>query len=101
MVDKSPKPWLQQDGESVKAYKGFTLYRDQGIGRSRERAYEMYAGLGPNTRKNGDLPPYFGKWSKMWNWLERARAYDVYMMELQREAEERAVEDSSCSSSSA
>jgi hypothetical protein len=62
------KPWDRQPGESAKAYRAFTLYRDK----QADRTFESVAGLlqcsGTNIRR----------WAKRWNWADRVRAHDIH-----------------------
>lgn len=84
------QPWERQDGESVKAYKAFCIYRDMGQDRTIRRAHEVYADLDENTIR--EAPPYFLKWSRKFKWVHRVGQYEDHMERIAREAEERAVE---------
>ena len=47
----------RQDGESSKAYSAFCVYRDLGVGRSLQKASELYYGHPSSVRQ-------FQRWSK-------------------------------------
>jgi hypothetical protein len=70
------KPWDRQPGESAKAYRAFTLYRDK----QADRTFESVAGVlrcsGTNIRR----------WAKRWNWTDRVRACDIHLDRIDLEA---------------
>jgi hypothetical protein len=70
------KPWDRQPGESAKAYRAFTLYRDK----QADRTFESVAGVlrcsGTNIRR----------WAKRWDWTHRVRAYDIHLDRIDLEA---------------
>lgn len=72
--------WEQQPGESAKAFKAFSLYRDMGIERSVRKVAQ---------RLNKSLT-LIGRWSSAHNWPERVRAYD---RDLDRQAHAQAVRE--------
>lgn len=61
------QPWDIQEGESAKAYEAFAVYRDLGAERSIERVAET-------LHKDHT---FLRKWSARYQWVERARAFDV------------------------
>jgi hypothetical protein len=70
------KPWDRRPGESAKAYRAFTLYRDK----LADRTFEFVAGVlhcsGTNIRR----------WAKRWDWSHRARAYDTHLDKIELDA---------------
>lgn len=93
MADESPKPWERQPGESSKAFRAFTIYRDMGPARSVKQAYREYTG---KHDFQGDVGKarYFQKWNIGTGWVKRAEAYDAHIERLTREAEEEALRQS-------
>lgn len=73
MYDRLPE-------ESSKAYDAFVVYRDLGVSRSIEIAWQRY------SKSDKRVPGYFKQWSATYNWVERAAAYDDHI-----EAEARKV----------
>lgn len=69
--------WERQPKESAPAYKAFSIYRDMGA----ERGLRAVA---TQLSKSDTL---IKRWSRTWNWVERARQYDD---SLQREAQAKA-----------
>lgn len=79
------KPWDKIPSESVKAYRGFTIYRDMGLSeRSIEKAYQQYVGR-PGAKAAG----FFTAWSTEFRWRERIDAYDEHQIEQGSAARER------------
>lgn len=80
MANKTAKinAWERQQGESSQAYEAFAAYRDMGAERSITRVVQ-------ELNKSRAL---IGRWSKAWNWVERAREWDN---ELDRRAKAEAV----------
>lgn len=70
--------WEQQPGESAKAFEAFAAYRDMGTERSIRKVAQQ-------LNKSNAL---IARWSKNYEWPDRARAYD---RELDRQAREQAV----------
>ena len=85
--------WEQQEGESNKQYRAFCDYLDMGEGRSLAKLFTEY-----QRRLRGDpsvtLPVKtlrgLEQWSSAHDWVNRVKAYDAYMFELEREARETA-----------
>lgn len=77
-------PWEQQPEETHKSWMAFCTYRDLGFYRSYEKARIK---LGKNQ--------YYLKWLQQWSarfdWVVRARAYDVYLEKKAREAFEESL----------
>lgn len=67
-------PWERQPGEGVKAFEAFNTYMLMGTERSLSKvAYEL--------NKSRTL---MAKWSGLWNWVDRAAAWDVEQEKLAR-----------------
>ena len=66
------KPWdrLQDKNETSKAYAAFCIYRDMGS----ERSYEVVAEHCNKTVS------HINKWGGKYDWVERARHYDDYLL---------------------
>lgn len=60
------KSWERQKGESQRAYEAFAIYRDMGPSRS----------LAKVAKKLGKAISLIERWSRKWNWVERAALYD-------------------------
>lgn len=58
--------WERQQGESPQAFEAFSVYRDLGDERSIRK-------VAAQLNKSATL---IQRWSKAWNWPERAREYD-------------------------
>lgn len=63
--------WERQEKESSKAFQAFCIYRDLGAGRT-------LAAVSEKLRKSYDL---IRRWSKNFNWKERADAWDKFITE--------------------
>lgn len=70
--------WDRQQGESPQAYEAFATYRDMGAERS----------IRAVTQKLLKSYTIIARWSRTWNWVERAREWDN---ELARRAKAEAV----------
>lgn len=67
--------WDRLENETAKAYAAFAVYRDLGPLRSLVRARD----------KLGKRPGYetlLGRWSRRYNWVERAQAWDAHLDEI-------------------
>ena len=60
------QPWERQEGETVKAFEAFCVYRDLGKSRSQEKAAEKLS----KSRQQ------MCKWSMKYNWVERVEAWE-------------------------
>ena len=74
------KPWdqLREPKETEKAFNAFQTYLGLGPSRSIDKAFQAIKG-NDKGRKQGQKTraySYFGQWSKKYNWVERASAYD-------------------------
>lgn len=81
--------WDRIEGvESAKAYAAFVVYRDLGVQRSLQKAWERYT----DGNKKG-MPGYFGEWSRKFNWVARAEAWDAERQAIADEAATQALEE--------
>ena len=87
--------WEHQPGESLRAYAAFAQWRDLGP----LRGLRQVARKGPiGSEADGDHPgiatyKHVAAWSKAWNWVERARAWDAHLDLVSRFEQERARRD--------
>jgi hypothetical protein len=72
-------PWDRLSGESTPAFEAFTLYRDSGLKRS---IAKVATELGKSTK-------LLERWSRHHMWVERVRAYDVHMDQVQVQEQEK------------
>lgn len=70
------QPWERQEGETARAYEGFSEYRDMGAERS----------LAKVGQKLGKSKAQMEKWSKKYSWVARAEAWDIEQDRLIRVA---------------
>jgi len=83
-------PWEKQDGETSKAYAAFCAYRDLGIDRSFSKIIPiLYPDLG--TTKPSSKQRRLSEWSVKYTWVARVEAYDTYLEEKTRRANEAAI----------
>ncbi len=78
------KAWEAKKGESIKAYRAFCVYRDLGPDRSIAKALQISDGAGTAKERRWE------GWSARFDWVARARAYDLHQEHEQRKANERA-----------
>jgi HSP90 family molecular chaperone len=78
----SQKAWLRQANESAKAYEAAREYFELGANRSIEAV----------SQKLSKSIPTLKDWSRKYDWVERAKAYDAYQLELQEKAREKAAQ---------
>lgn len=72
---RQPKPWEQQEGETIRAWVAFRIYRDMG----RDRALSKVAReLGIKHKRN------IAKWSSANHWMERVTAYEGHLDVIRR-----------------
>ena len=76
----SNKPWEPVENESAKNYEAFCIYRDLGTQRSLSK-------VAKKLKKSETL---MGRWSGLYNWVERAAAWDA---EQDRIARQKQIED--------
>lgn len=72
-----PYPWEQQEEETDRAYRAFTVYRDMGIHRSLRKTAQTFYGLpddDPATTQKRQL----AKWSSAHRWVERVSEFDAF-----------------------
>lgn len=79
-LDTAVLPWERQKGESPQAFEAFSIYRDMGAKR----------GLRSVAQQLNKSFTLIGRWSRAWEWVERARAYDN---DLERQEREEAAKD--------
>ncbi len=72
-----PEPWERQKGETSRAYEAFTIYRDLGPDRSQAKTSRK---LGKNSRTIAD-------WSKKYEWVKRAAAWDAEQDRIARQSQ--------------
>ena len=70
------QPWERQEGETARAYEGFSVYRDMGAERS----------LAKVGQRLGKSKAQMEKWSKKYSWVARAEAWDIEQDRLIRVA---------------
>ena len=64
---KQANIWEPLEGESSKNYEAFSIYRDMGIQR----------GIRKVAQELGKSETLMARWSKQYNWVERAAAWDA------------------------
>lgn len=74
------------DNESSRAFEAFTVYRDLGIGRSLDEAYRVDRG---HTDSKKSANGTWTNWQTKYSWVERAKAYDAYLLEKARQEREK------------
>ena len=79
-ADTGLLPWERQKGESAQAFEAFSIYRDLGSERSQQAVAKQLC-------KSRQL---LARWSAQWEWVERARAYDI---DLDRQARVQSLKD--------
>lgn len=65
-----PYPWTRREDETTPAYEAFRAYLNMGGSRSTANV----------ARELGKTKTVMDRWSSMHAWVERARAYDSYLM---------------------
>lgn len=92
----SPLPWERQakrgSPEPAKAFRAFTIYREQGASRSVDAVAKALRGTKeatnePQNSKPGRAGGTLKGWARSWRWVERAAAWDAEMDRQRREAE--------------
>ncbi|MCI0348693.1 MAG: hypothetical protein L0Z53_04645 [Acidobacteriales bacterium] len=77
-------PWARREDESSKAFKAFCAYRDLGAVRSIAKAYST--ARGSKGDRKGIIPSRWRTWATQYEWVNRAREYDLHL-ELKARAE--------------
>lgn len=79
------RPWERLPDETDRAWAAFCVYRDMGPEtRSYNRAYQQrYA-----KPEGAQAPAFFRRWGAQQSWVERARAWDHHLDEVNRRAQE-------------
>jgi hypothetical protein len=80
----SKRIFHKHPGESLAAYRAFTVYRDMGGLNKGRRSLDrvgrlLYPGKVPGARKRGKLG-MLERWSIRYRWVERAREYDYWII---------------------
>jgi hypothetical protein len=83
VVEPPENVWDRQLQESAQAYAAFVIYRSDRENRSLARV----------RQKVGKSRGLTERWSKEWDWVARARAFDVFEEKRLREEEHRALAD--------
>lgn len=73
--------WDRQQGESAQAYEAARAYFGLGADRS----------LNAVAQKLNKSFTLMGRWSRTWNWIGRASAYDQHLAALEQQKREQAV----------
>jgi hypothetical protein len=64
-------------GESYEAYRAFCIYRDQGPGRSLNKAWRQERAERGKGCPQARCPGRWRLWAREWKWVERAVSYDA------------------------
>lgn len=80
--------WERQPGESSVAYEAFLLYRNMGHETEGEKKKRRLASVAEKLGKSLKL---IERWSRTWDWVERARAYDNELQRISMEETREAV----------
>ena len=75
----TPEPWERLQDESTKAYEAFCTYRDMGRERSLSKVAEK-------LQKSETL---MGRWSRTYDWVNRAAKWDDEQDRIERETAQR------------
>jgi hypothetical protein len=70
-LDPDRDPWERQSWETARSFRAFTLYRDAGLERTVNGAYQAATG-----RSGADSPGYFRAWRHANVWDERVAHWD-------------------------
>lgn len=96
MSEEAREIWERQDGETTKAYRAFSLYRDMPPSR-RSIARVAKAINDELVRQGGQRKPYLvrqcQKWSSKYRWVERAHAYDDELDRIARAERAEAIRE--------
>ena len=80
--------WERQAGESSVAYEAFLLYRNMSHETDGEKKKRRLASVAEKLGKSLKL---MERWSRTWDWVERARAYDNELQRISMEETREAV----------
>ena len=80
--------WERQPGESSVAYEAFLLYRNMSHETDGAKKKRRLASV---AEKVGKSPELIERWSRTWDWVERARAYDNELQRISMEETREAV----------
>lgn len=75
--------WLRQELESDQAWEAFAAYRDMGLSRSVTEV----------SKKLNKSPQLLRRWSSVWQWAERVRAWDAFLDAEAREVHISSIRD--------
>ncbi len=79
----SPEPWERQEHESAQAFQAFAEYRDMGAERSLVKV----------AQKVGKSKALMERWSKRWQWVYRADAWDDELDRQTRQELQKGITD--------
>ena len=80
------EPYERQPGETAKAFRAFTIYRDMGPGRSIRNVLKA-------VDKPDSYRPVLERWSSQNRWVDRAAAWDDYLDQQARQAQVDALKE--------
>lgn len=103
------EPWLRQKNEPALWYMRFKRYLDMGPKRSLRKALADEPDTQKATKKTGkkqemknlsdvSVPGAWKRASKVWNWVERAEAYDLAQIEKQAAQIRKIADSTPCAS---
>jgi hypothetical protein len=75
--------WERQDGEGVKPFQAFAIYRDMGMDRS----------LRDVAKQLGKSLTIIARWSGHWKWVERCKKYDEELDRVAQKALKKSIAD--------
>lgn len=86
--DGPTHPWQRRffEGEGSKAFRAFAMYRDMGPDRTMRRVVE-------DMDRPAGYISQCERWSRQWDWVERAQLYDDYQDDLKLRAKQRQARD--------
>jgi hypothetical protein len=107
-VDDDSRPWERRADESETAYQAFKLYLDLGDERSMRKAYaellrlrqrqQTASGNSSTTsvrsveQKSKQIPTYYWRWVKLFDWKERALEWDREVERINRKQKLKEIE---------
>ena len=77
--------WERLPGEPIKAYAAFCIYRDMGMDRTLLKVWQQLSGKKDALQTPGGITA----WSATYNWVERTRSYEAWLLDRQRRNMER------------